>query len=68
MLSYEEFPNLALVETYNINAQTPGSAATAGAMNTGVKQMYSTINLNDKVVLGDCSMVAGNELTIFSEI
>lgn len=68
VLSYEEFPNLALVKTYNINAQTPGSAATAGAMNTGVKQMFSTINLNDKVVLGDCGTVAGNELTTFSEI
>jgi alkaline phosphatase len=31
VLSYETFPNLALVKTYNINAQTPDSAPTAGA-------------------------------------
>ena len=31
VLSYEAFPNSALVKTYNTNAQTPNSAPTAGA-------------------------------------
>ena len=37
----------ALVKTYNINAQTPDSAPTAGAMNSGVKQRFNLINLGD---------------------
>lgn len=68
VLPYETFPYLALVKTYNINAQTPDSAPTAGAMNTGVKQIFNTINLNENAVHDDCSTEAGNELTLFSEI
>ncbi|MBV7395495.1 alkaline phosphatase [Mameliella sediminis] len=58
----------ALVKTYNINAQTPDSAPTAGAMNTGVKQRFNLINLGDGGIHDDCSTVAGNELTTFAEI
>ncbi|QDY71700.1 alkaline phosphatase [Qingshengfaniella alkalisoli] len=68
VLPYETFPNLALVKTYNINAQTPDSAPTAGAMNTGVKQRFNLINLNENAITGDCSTVEGNELTTFAEI
>ncbi|QOL80946.1 alkaline phosphatase [Pseudooceanicola spongiae] len=64
----EAFPNLALVKTYNINAQTPDSAPTAGAMNTGVKQRFNLINLGENAIHDDCSTVAGNELTLFSEM
>ena len=58
----------ALVKTYNINAQTPDSAPTAGAMNTGVKQRFNLINLGENAIHDDCSTVAGNELTTFAEI
>ena len=58
----------ALVKTYNINAQTPDSAPTAGAMNTGVKQRFNLINLGGDAIHDDCSTVAGNELTTFAEI
>lgn len=58
----------ALVKTYNINAQTPDSAPTAGAMNTGVKQRFNLINLSEEAIHDDCSTVAGNELTILSEM
>ncbi len=68
VLPYETFPYLALVKTYNINAQTPDSAPTAGAMNTGVKQIFNTINLNENAVFDDCSSESGNSLTLFSEI
>lgn len=68
VLTYEAYPNLALVKTYNINAQTPDSAPTAGAMNTGAKQVFNTINMNESVVHADCTTVAGNKLTTFSEI
>ncbi|MBY6091528.1 alkaline phosphatase [Maritimibacter alkaliphilus] len=58
----------ALVKTYNINAQTPDSAPTAGAMNTGVKQRFNLINLGGDAIHDDCSTVAGNELTTFAEL
>ncbi|MFV0490594.1 MAG: alkaline phosphatase, partial [Pseudorhodobacter sp.] len=69
VLPYErpEFRS-ALVKTYNINAQTPDSAPTAGSMNTGVKQRFNLINLGENAIHDDCSTVAGNELTTFSEI
>ena len=68
VLPFEEFPYLALVKTYNINAQTPDSAPTAGAMNTGVKQEFNTINLAEAATYEDCDSVDGNILTPFAEI
>ena len=68
VLPYEAFPYLALVKTYNINAQTPDSAPTAGAMNTGVKQEFNTINLAEEATYEDCASVEGNTLTPFAEI
>ncbi|MHC9234602.1 alkaline phosphatase [Pseudooceanicola sp. 502str34] len=69
VLPYEtsEFHS-ALVKTYNINAQTPDSAPTAGAMNTGVKQRFNLINLGGDAIHDDCSTVSGNELTTFAEL
>ncbi|ROU02924.1 alkaline phosphatase [Histidinibacterium lentulum] len=58
----------ALVKTYNINAQTPDSAPTAGSMNTGVKQRFNLINLGENAITEDCTTEAGNELTTFAEI
>ncbi|POF28521.1 alkaline phosphatase [Roseibium marinum] len=58
----------ALVKTYNINAQTPDSAPTAGSMNTGVKQRFNLINLGENAIHEDCSTVEGNELALFSEL
>jgi len=58
----------ALVKTYNINAQTPDSAPTAGSMNTGVKQRFNLINLGENAIHDDCGTVEGNELALFSEI
>lgn len=68
VLPYEAFPNLALVKTYNINAQTPDSAPTAGSINTGVKQVFNTINLSESGIHDDCASEEGNKLTVFSEM
>ncbi|AEQ50732.1 alkaline phosphatase [Pelagibacterium halotolerans] len=65
-LPYDLYPHSAIIKTYNINAQTPDSAPTAGAMNTGVKQVFNTINMADTVVHNDCSTEA--PLTLFSEL
>lgn len=57
-----------IVKTYNINAQTPDSAPTAGSMNTGVKQRFNMINVGGTGIHNECDTVAGNELTTFAEI
>ncbi|MAC78256.1 MAG: alkaline phosphatase [Rhodobacteraceae bacterium] len=69
VLPYEQ-PDFysALVKTYNINAQTPDSAPTAGSMNTGVKQRFNLINLGENAIHDDCTTEADNKLTLFSEL
>ena len=44
VLSFETLPHLALVKTYNTDAQVPDSAGTASALNTGVKTRIGYIN------------------------
>lgn len=65
-LPHDLFPHSAIMKTYNINAQTPDSAPTAGSMNTGVKQVFNTINLDETAVFDDCSSEV--PLRLFSEI
>ncbi len=43
-LSFERFPHTALIKTYGSDAQITGSAATASAMNSGVKVPHDMIN------------------------
>lgn len=68
MQPQEAFPYLSLVKTYNINAQTPDSAPTAGAMNTCVTQRFNLINLGENAIHEDCSTEKPNELVLFSEL
>ncbi|MBX2833265.1 MAG: alkaline phosphatase [Rhodospirillales bacterium] len=65
---HEKFPYLALVKTYNTNAQTPDSAGTGTAMMAGVKTKAGVLGVNANAVRGDCSTVAGNELASISDI
>ncbi|SFV34683.1 alkaline phosphatase [Devosia crocina] len=65
-LPHDLFRHSALIKTYNINAQTPDSAPTAGAMNTGAKQVFNTINLDETAVFDDCS--SEQPLALFSEM
>jgi len=65
-LPHDLFPHSALMKTFNINAQTPDSAPTAGAMNTGTRQIFNTINLDETAVFDDCSSEV--PLRLFSEI
>jgi alkaline phosphatase len=69
VLPYEAFPNSALVKTYNTNAQTPDSAPTASALNSGVKSKFTTIGVDETVVAEDCATFGPDvELTLLSEI
>ncbi len=55
LLSFEHFPQTALVKTYNSNQQVPDSAGTATAMNSGVKTRAGVINMGPKPPRGDCA-------------
>ena len=67
-LSFDKFPFTGLAKTYNVDAQTPDSAGTMTAMMTGVKTDVGVIGVNEDIVRGDCSTVAGNELTTALEL
>ena len=64
----ETFPNLALVKTYNTNAQTPDSAGTATAILSGVKTKIGVIGVDEDVVRGDCATLPGNAVTPINRI
>ena len=65
---FETFPNVALVKTYSSNGQTPDSAPTAAAMNTGIKTKNGMINVLDSVNVSDCAAGATAGATTFAEI
>ncbi len=53
-LSFERLPHVALVKTYNSNAQVPDSAGTASAMNTGVKTRIGVVNFGQDQQANAC--------------
>jgi alkaline phosphatase len=68
VLPYETFPHAALVKTYSSNGQTPDSAPTAMAMNTGIKGKNGMVNIQDSVAEGDCAAGLTAGVTTFAEI
>ncbi|WP_419811614.1 alkaline phosphatase [Bacterioplanoides sp.] len=67
-LSFGKFPFSGLSKTYNVDAQTPDSAGTMTAMMSGVKTDVGVIGVDEDIVRGDCSTVAGNELVTALEL
>ena len=67
-LSFEEFPNLSLVKTYNLDAQVPDSAGTASAMNTGIKTQIGKINVQPDGPFAACEQSAATAPTLFADI
>ncbi|MBC7521238.1 MAG: alkaline phosphatase [Sandarakinorhabdus sp.] len=57
-LSFEKLPHVALVKTYNSNAQVPDSAGTASAMNTGVKTRIGVIDFGQAQQADACATPA----------
>ena len=55
ILPAEDMPNLALSKTYNTNAQTPDSAGTATALNSGVKTRSGILGLNESARNSRCA-------------
>lgn len=65
---HEAFPNLALVKTYNVNAQTPDSAGTGTAMLSGIKTKAGIVGVNERVTRGDCATIEGNTVLSMNQI
>lgn len=68
VLSFERFPNVALVKTYNTNQQVPDSAGTATAMHTGTKTRAGVIGIGPSSRRRDCDAARHAELTTIADI
>ena len=68
VLSFETFPNVALVKTYNTNAQVADSAGTSTAWNTGVKTKQGVLSVGPGVLRGECESAEGQELVTLVEL
>ncbi len=68
VLPQENFPYLALVKTYNTNAQTPDSAGTATATHSGVKTKAGVIGVDETLTRGDCAAVESAKVASIAEI
>lgn len=65
-LSFEQFPYLALIKTYNTDQQTPDSAGTITALLTGEKTKAGVLSVSEKVERGQCLSGQGQQLnTLF---
>ena len=67
-LSFDKFPQLALIKTYNTNAQVPDSAGTATAILSGYKTNIGAVNVRpdkslNKMFLEGCGGDAKPTLT-----
>ncbi len=67
VLSFERFENVALVKTYNTDAQVPDSAGTATAMHSGVKTRIGVIGVGPDTTRGDCASAVANPLPLIGE-
>lgn len=67
VLPFDAFQNVALVKTYNTNAQTPDSAGTATAMHSGVKTKIGMLGIGPEAISGDCASGTGRELPLLGE-
>ncbi|MDJ0642464.1 MAG: alkaline phosphatase [Erythrobacter sp.] len=67
LLSFETFDNVALVKTYNTNAQVPDSAGTATAMHSGEKTKIGVLGVGSGVTRGDCASALANPLPLLGE-
>ncbi|GMN03455.1 alkaline phosphatase [Erythrobacter sp. MTPC3] len=67
VLPFEAFENVALVKTYNTNAQVPDSAGTATAMHSGKKTRIGVLGIGPDAVRGDCASALANPLPLLGE-
>jgi alkaline phosphatase len=66
-LSFEKFENVALVKTYNTNAQVPDSAGTATAMHSGQKTRIGVLGIGPEAEKGVCADALAHPLPLLGE-
>ncbi len=66
-LAFEKFPHLALVKTYNVDAQVPDSAGTMTALITGHKARAGVLSIGPEAPRGDCAAGKRHELVTLLE-
>ena len=67
VLSFEKFPHVALIKTYTNNLQVPQSAATATAMNTGIKTSAGVIGIAPEALRGNCMAALAHPVKTLAE-
>lgn len=67
-LSFERFPHVALVKTYNSNQQVADSAGSASAILTGQKTRAGVISIGPEARRRNCEEALAHPLTTVAEI
>lgn len=67
VLPFENFENVALVKTYNTNAQVPDSAGTATAMHSGSKTNIGFLGVGPESARGSCAGTLAYPLPLLGE-
>ncbi len=67
LLSFEQFPDVALVKTYNTDMQVPDSAGTMSAIVTGIKTRAGVLSIAPSAPRGDCKAALGAEVETLME-
>lgn len=65
-LSFEKFPNLGLLKTYNVDRQVADSAGSATSYLTGVKGRYGTLGLDVSAPFNVCRSDLGTKPNVDS--
>lgn len=66
-LAFDRFPNVALIKTYNTDAQVPDSAGTISAILTGEKTRMGVLGVTAGVARSDCATALDNEIPTLLE-
>jgi len=67
-LSFERFPHLSLVKTYNLDSQVADSAGTASAMNNGNKTQIGKLNVLPGGLFSGCADDTSAAPTLFADM
>ncbi len=67
LLSFEHFPQLALVKTYNVDAQVSDSAGTMTALVAGRRTRAGVLSVGPDAPRGDCASSKRHELVTLLE-
>jgi len=67
-LAFDKFDHVALIKTYNTDAQVPDSAGTITAIMSGEKTRIGVVGIGPDAERGDCQSAKANELPSLLEL